>query len=130
MILPESPEELTQYYLTEGIPLFSYFSQCDIAEESKIAWVAINKDWAVERITMKRVVDRPFLTVKFAYKAIIDNLVILIPFSRFQSENIQQDQIFKSLGIIGNKTELLCMLDKQSGDGVIVIFENENLNIP
>jgi hypothetical protein len=123
MIMPGSLEELTQYYLTECIPLFNYFSLYDIAEESKMAWIASNKDWAVERISMKRVVDRPFLTVKFASKAIINNLVILIPFSRYTC----QDKTFKSLGIIGNNTELLCLLDEKSVDGVIVVFENKNL---
>lgn len=106
--LPETPEELTAFFLKENKTLFEYCHDNDVSEIARSEWIIRNKHWAVDMVTLKlseKIENIPMLVILFSSKAICFNRVILAPFRTDWS----REELFDGFGLTQTRLELITM---------------------
>ena len=104
--IPNSPEELTAFYLREGKPLFEWCHENNIRETDRSKWIIDNKHWAVDEVTMKlskRTDDIPVLVIVFSSSLICFNRVILAMFRT----DWAREELFDGFGLTGERIQLV-----------------------
>jgi len=105
---PNSPEELTLFYITHGVSLFQYIHDNydhDVNLETRARWIIKNKDWAVDEAYVKRWLGSetiPVMGIKFSSIAIVHNRFIFVPFRT----DWAREEVFEEFGLYGSRQEI------------------------
>ena len=116
---PNSPEELTLFYVTHGVSLFQYIHdnyESDVNLITRAKWIIKNKDWAVDEayvVNWSGIKTTPAMGIIFSSTAIVHNRFIFVPFRT----DWAQEEVFEPFGVYGNKKEITDQINQHKSQG-------------